>query len=145
MHLTAHTDYSLRVLMYLNQEQKPITLSELSEKLAVSRNNLIKVSNQLAKLNLIDTTRGRAGGLLIKEETGEKTLRDIIYQTETFNLAECFSCEKCGCTFLRNCFLRKSLSDALEAFLSSLAQKTLNDVTPKPNKRNINNNMKEIL
>lgn len=132
MRLTAHTDYSLRVLMYLNQEQRPVTLNELSEKLDVSRNNLIKVSNQLAKISFINTTRGRSGGLVIKKETGDKTLRDIIYQTEeTFNIAECFSSERCDCTFLKNCFLRKSLSDALEAFLSSLAQKTLNDVTPK--------------
>lgn len=132
MRLTAHTDYSLRVLMYLNQERRPVTLNELSEKLRVSRNNLIKVSNQLAKLSFIETTRGRAGGLVIKEETGNKTLRDIVFQTEeTFNIAECFSTERCDCTFLKNCSLRKSLSDALEAFLSSLAQKTLSDVTPK--------------
>lgn len=118
--------------MYLNQEKRPVTLNELAQKLGVSRNNLIKVSNQLAKLNLIDTARGRAGGLVIKEETGNKTLKDIIYQTEeTFYIAECFSSEKCDCTFLKNCFLRKSLSDALNAFMNSLAQKTLNDVTPK--------------
>ena len=132
MRLTDHTDYSLRVLMYLNQEKCLVTLNELSEKLGISKNNLIKVSNQLAKLNLISTTRGRTGGLLINDETGRKSLKDIVTKTEeTFSLAECFSGKACGCSFLRSCSLKKSLADALQAFLSSLAEKTLNDVTPK--------------
>lgn len=132
MRLTDHTDYSLRVLMYLNQKKELVTLNELSEMLGVSKNNLIKVSNQLAKLGLIETTRGRAGGLLIKEETGHRSLKEIILQTEeTFYIAECFSGKKCECTFLPRCQLKRSLMDAVQAFLDSLAQKTLNDVTPK--------------
>ncbi|HMN69799.1 MAG TPA: Rrf2 family transcriptional regulator [Bdellovibrionales bacterium] len=132
MRLTSHTDYSLRVLMYLNQVKRPVTLQELCEKLGVSKNNLIKVSNQLAKSNLIDTARGRTGGLSIKKETGNKTLKDIVSKTEeTFHTAECFSGKKCDCSFLKGCVLRKSLSDAILAFMNSLAQQTLNDVTPK--------------
>ncbi len=136
MRLTAHTDYSLRVLMYLNQEKRSVTLNELSETLKVSKNNLIKVSNQLAKLNFIETARGKTGGLTIRHETGSKTLKEIVAQTEeTFQIAECFSGEKCDCTFLKNCVLKKSLSEALEAFMDSLSQKTLNDVTPKKSYR----------
>lgn len=134
MRLTDHTDYSLRVLMYLNEQKRLVTLNELSEKIGVSKNNLIKVSNQLAKLNLIDTTRGRSGGLVIKEETGHKNLKEIVMKTEaTFYIAECFSGQKsCGCLYQRQCALKNTLSAALQAFLESLAQKTLNDVTPKP-------------
>ncbi len=131
MRLTDHTDYSLRVLMYLNQKRSLVTLNELSEQLGVSKNNLIKVSNQLAKLGLIETSRGRMGGLLIKEETGKKSLKEIVIQTEeTFYIAECFSGQRCDCTFLPKCQLKRSLADAVHAFLDSLAQKTLNDVTP---------------
>lgn len=130
--LTDHTDYSLRVLMYLNQEKRLITLNELAEKLKVSKNNLIKVSNQLAKLDLIETSRGRSGGLLIKEETGRKSLKEIITQTEeTFFIAECFSGRGADCLFLRGCALKKSLNQALEAFLDSLGKQSLNDVTPR--------------
>jgi Rrf2 family nitric oxide-sensitive transcriptional repressor len=132
MRLTDHTDYSLRVLMYLNQQKRLVTLNELSEKLGVSKNNLIKVSNQLGKLNFIETNRGRAGGLTIKATTGKISLREIVTKTEvTFNIAECFAGKRCDCTFLPACSLKKTLFDALQAFLNSLAQKTLDDVTPK--------------
>lgn len=118
--------------MYLNQQKRLVTLNELSEKLSVSKNNLIKVSNQLAKLNYIDTNRGRAGGLTIKESTGQRSLKEIVMKTEvTFNIAECFAGKRCDCTFLPSCSLKKSLREALDAFLNSLEQKTLDDVTPR--------------
>lgn len=147
MRLTDHTDYSLRLLMYLNQEKRLVTLNELSEKLGIPKNSLIKVSNQLAKLNLIISTRGRSGGLRIEEESGNKSLKDIVLKTEeTFYIAECFSGKECGCIFLRSCSLKKSLSDALQAFLASLAQKSLNDITPKSTfKLNLTTNIKGIL
>lgn len=144
MHLTDHTDYSLRVLMYLNQVKRLVTLNELSEKVGVSKNNLIKVSNQLAKFNFIETSRGRSGGLLITEETGRRSLKEIIVKTEpSFYIAGCFSDQKCDCVFLQNrCLLKRSLAEALQAFLDSLGKKTLNDVTNKLNKVSINNQMK---
>lgn len=132
MRLTDHTDYSLRVLMFLNREKRLVTLNELSEVLGVSKNNLIKVSNQLAKLGYIETSRGRAGGLLIKKETGQRNLKEIVLKTEeTFYLAECFECKICECTLLPNCSLKRTLASALKAFLCTLAGTTLNDVTPR--------------
>lgn len=146
MHLTDHTDYSLRVLMYLNEQKRLITLNELSEKVGVSKNNLIKVSNQLAKFDFIETSRGRTGGLVIKDETGRRSLKEIIMRTEpSFYIAECFSGQRCDCLYQNKCSLKRSLSNALLAFLNSLDQTTLNDVTPKLNKTNINNNMKGAL
>ncbi len=130
MRLTDHTDYSLRVLMYLNQKKELVTLNELAEALQISRNNLIKVSNRLAKQGFIDTSRGPGGGLTIRPEAGKASLKDIISKTEeTFQLAECFQETKSNCTFLKRCRLKKSLNQALEAFLNSLEKTTLNDVT----------------
>src|SRR5690606_5670217 len=118
--------------MYLNQTKRLVTLNELSEVLAVPRNSLIKVSNQLAKLGYIETSRGRSGGLWIGESTGGLTLKTIILQTEeTFNIAECFADKNCKCYFMRLCPLKKRLKEALNAFLDSLEKTTLDEVTPK--------------
>lgn len=130
MRLTDHTDYSFRVLMYLNQRKELVTLSELASVLKISRNNLIKVSNQLAKRGYIETSRGPGGGLTIRPEAGQASLKDIVMITEeTFSLAECFQETQSNCTFLKRCRLKKSLNQALDAFLKSLEQTTLNDVT----------------
>lgn len=132
MRLTDHTDYSLRVLMYLNQTQKLVTLGELSKTLRISRNNLIKVSAQLSDLGFVETVRGSAGGLKINTTTGKTTLRTIISQTEQqFRMAECFVDKKSSCTYQYSCRLKTSLKGALEAFLNALEETTVDDITPK--------------
>ena len=99
--------------------------------MGISKNNLIKVSNKLAKLGFIETTRGRAGGLSLSEEAGKISLKEIVQKTESFNIAECFSNKSVQCTFRRSCLLKERLNKALSAFLSSLGQATLNNVTVK--------------
>ncbi len=131
MRLTDHTDYSLRVLMYLNQINKNATLAEISRHLKISRNNLIKVSNQLSKLGYIVSNRGRNGGISLHPKTKKMSLKEIISNTEeSFSIAECFSRQKSTCTFLHECKLKKSLSDALHSFLDSLDGTTLDSITP---------------
>jgi Rrf2 family nitric oxide-sensitive transcriptional repressor len=135
MRLTDHTDYSLRVLMYLNRTRKLVTLGELAKSLKISRNNLIKVSGQLAKRGLIDASRGKSGGVIIRSDAGQVSLREIIsYTEENFHMAECFS-GKTTCTFLIGCELRQTLQSALAAFMAELEKKTLDDITPgrRPN------------
>lgn len=131
MRLTDHTDYSIRVLMYLNQTKRRITLGELSKSLGISRNNLIKVSNQLARRGFIEASRGKSGGVIIHKDSGRLSLKEIISQTEgTFHLAQCFS-GSTDCRFLKGCRLKVSLSAALAAFLSALETPTLDDITPR--------------
>lgn len=132
MHLTDHTDYSIRVLMYLNQKKTLVTLNELADTLKISKNNLIKVSNQLAKANFITTVKGRSGGLILNKNMGKRNLKDIVMETEKrFNIAVCFTKDSnCDCSFVKNCKLQKTLNEALNSFLNSLASKTLNDLTP---------------
>lgn len=81
MRLTDHTDYSLRVLMYLNQKKELVTLNELAEALQISRNNLIKVSNRLAKQGFIDTSRG-PGGWFDDSARGGYGLAERYYQQD---------------------------------------------------------------
>jgi Rrf2 family nitric oxide-sensitive transcriptional repressor len=130
--LTDFTDYSLRVLIYLNHSREPATLRDLSGKLGVSRNNLIQVSNRLVKLGYVSSSRGRSGGLRILETTGKERLGDIVRNTEeAFQMAECFSGKEVRCPLFGGCQLQASLGEALDAFLHSLDQRTLNDITPK--------------
>lgn len=132
MHLTDFTDYSLRVLIYLNKTKKLATLNELSRRLAISRNNLIKVSSKLEKLGYITTVRGRSGGLQISPETPQVSLGTIVRKTEErMQLAECFSNGKILCTLQHGCLLKNRLHEALEAFMISLDKYSLNDITPE--------------
>jgi Rrf2 family nitric oxide-sensitive transcriptional repressor len=61
MRLTKHTDYGLRVLIALAVAgDKLITIEDLSARHRVSRNHLMKVTQALVALKLVDGIRGRA-------------------------------------------------------------------------------------
>ena len=66
MRLTQWTDYTLRVLMYCaanEGREQPITITEVAESFDISRSHLTKIVQQLAADNLLETSRGRGGGM----------------------------------------------------------------------------------
>src|SRR6478752_278457 len=64
MRLSEYTDYTLRVLMCCAREpERRLTIAELAQSLQVSKNHLMKIVNDLARQGMLETTRGRGGGI----------------------------------------------------------------------------------
>ena len=69
MRLSEYTDYTLRVLMYCApRRDRRVTIGEMAEQHGLSKNHLMKVVNDLARQGLLETTRGRSGGLRLLAE-----------------------------------------------------------------------------
>lgn len=135
MRLTEYTDYTLRVLMCCaTHPGRRITIAELAEHHRVSKNHLMKIVNALAREGLLETTRGRGGGLRLLRPAGEIRIGDIVRGCETdFRLVECFDPGDIHCVLGRGCRLKGVFSRALQAFLAKLDQATLADIiVPQP-------------
>ncbi|WP_368652665.1 Rrf2 family transcriptional regulator [Ornithinibacillus sp. 4-3] len=130
MRLTMYTDYSLRVLLYLGvkgQEQLS-TVQEISDKYQISKNHLTKVTHELGKLGIIETVRGRGGGIRLKLKPEEINIGEVVRKTEDdFYIVECFHCELNKCIITPVCKLKGVLGKALQAFIHVLDQYTLAD------------------
>lgn len=129
MQLTQHTDYALRVLIYLGENtDRRITISEVSEFFDISRSHLMKVVNQLVREGFVVGTRGKGGGLHLAREAAAIRVGEVIRCMErNLALVECFS-DKSDCVLASGCKLKVALMKALEAFLSSLDGVTLQDL-----------------
>jgi hypothetical protein len=69
MRLSEYTDYTLRVLMYCAaRPQQLVTIGELAEHHGLSKNHLMKIVNDLARQGVLETTRGRGGGLRLLKD-----------------------------------------------------------------------------
>ena len=132
MKLTLQTDHALRILMALEQaEGAVLSVEELAERFAVSRNHLMKTAQALAAGGFVTTLRGRKGGLRLARLASSITIAEVVSHVEPdMNIAECF--HKPGCTFLPSCKLRGLLASARSAFLDTLAGRTLADITARP-------------
>lgn len=136
MRLTQWTDYSLRVLMHCAAHEgraQPTTISEIAQAHGISRSHLTKIVMTLAAQGLIDTTRGRGGGMRLKRPAASITVGEVVRQTETdFQQVECFNRETNSCYMDGSCGLKHAIGRALSAYLVELDRVTLADLVGAP-------------
>jgi len=132
MQLTRHTDFSLRVLIYLslNKNEELVTINEISEHFDILKNHLTKVVNHLSQKGFIDTIRGKNGGLRLAKRPDKLKLGDVIEAME-MNL-DIINCSKPICPLINNCELKNILNEAKYSFLKTLNNYTLADLNRKP-------------
>ncbi len=130
MRLTRFTDNSLRTLIYLALNlDKEITISEVSQRCEIPRNHLVKVVHALSRHSFILTTRGRAGGMRLKNSAGEIKVGDVVKKMEgSLEVIKCFTPR---CPISSTCQLRNVLDEAMEAFLAVLDNYSIADITKK--------------
>ena len=129
MQLTLYTDYSLRVLLYLELIDEAATIAEIATHFKISKNHLVKVVHNLGKRGFIKTTRGRRGGLRLAHSPKSINLAEVIQCVEpNFHFVECFNTPLNRCVITPACRLKGVLGEARDAFMGVLRQYTLADL-----------------
>lgn len=139
MRLTVYTDYALRTLMYLaTNRDRLVTISDIADIHGISKNHLMKVVHQLGLTGMVETVRGRNGGLRLKREPADISIGEVVRNTETdFYMAECFDPSGNHCLYSPACALKNVLSSATAAYLDVLDKVTLESLVKnsKPGKK----------
>lgn len=130
MRLTRHTDYALRVLMYLGlQEGRLCTIGEIATAYRISESHLTKVVHQLGVVGLVQTVRGHGGGLRLVLAPEEIGLGRVVRLVEDdLGIVECFDSRSNTCPIAGPCSLSGILDEALGAFLDVLDRYSLADL-----------------
>ncbi len=137
MQLTTHTDYSLRLLIYLAiiGDDTTGTIQLAADSYGISANHLAKVAQTLVQLGYIQSLRGRGGGLKLALPANKINLGDVVRNTENLRLLECFG-EDSSCPIVPACNLKRVLAIAQNAFLETLDDYSLADLVS--NRRQLN-------
>ncbi len=130
MRLNVQTDYALRLLMHLAVNEGALaTIAGVASHYGISRNHLMKVAHVLGREGLIETVRGRSGGLRLARPAETIFVGDVVRRMEgDFALVECFRSAENQCLITPACRLKMVFSDAMEAFLAVLDRHTLDDL-----------------
>jgi Rrf2 family nitric oxide-sensitive transcriptional repressor len=130
MQLSLHSDYALRVLMALAAGNRQLSVDEIARRYGISRNHLAKVAQRLQAEGLIETFRGRGGGMRLARPAEEIVVGDVVRRFENLDsFIDCFPGGS-GCAVSGLCALKPALSGALEAFLSHLDAYRVSDLVP---------------
>ena len=133
MRLTRFTDYSLRVLIYLGQNNEGrVTIQQISDAYDISKNHLMKVVSNLTRLDFVFAQRGPGGGIRLNRPASEIGLDEVIGKTEKHlqNIDAVIDpiANESSADIQLDLFLRH----ALQAYLAELKRFTLADVlTPE--------------
>jgi Rrf2 family nitric oxide-sensitive transcriptional repressor len=130
MRLTAYTDYTLRVLMYLAIDGGRLaTIPEIADAYGISRNHLMKVVHRLALAGLVETVRGKGGGLRLARPPGAIRIGAVARAAEgDGDGAGCLSRDGGGCAIAPVCRLSGAIAESFDAFYGQLDRYTLADL-----------------
>jgi Rrf2 family transcriptional regulator, nitric oxide-sensitive transcriptional repressor len=129
MKLTAFTDYSLRVLIYLAAEpDRRATIVEIASAYAVSENTLVKVIHDLGQRGWLRNVRGKGGGLELAMPPECIRLGEVLRETEGQSVVDCVGGVGGDCCIAPACRLRGILAEALGAFHAVLDGYTVADL-----------------
>lgn len=132
MQLSLHTDYALRVLMTLAADDRHLSVDEIARRFQISRNHLAKVVQRLQAEGLVETFRGRGGGIRLARPADIITVGDVVRRFENLDaFVSCFAAGS-GCVIDGVCGLKPLLSEAIEAFLAKLDQRRISELVPDP-------------
>lgn len=131
MQLKKYTDYALRVLIFCGTKPdgELANIKEISETFSISQHHLGKIVFELNKLGLLETIRGRNGGLRLQKKPEEINVGMVVRHMESdFNLLECFDQGTDHCVISPACHLKHALHKAMSAFFHVLDQYTIKDL-----------------
>ena len=130
MRLTTFSDYTLRVLIYLALDQtKLVTIPLIAGAYGISENHLMKVVHQLARAGVVETVRGKGGGIRLARPPEEIRLGQIVKAAEgAAPIVECLGEEESACCIAPACRLSGILVRAFAALYDVLDEYTLADL-----------------
>ncbi len=130
MRLTRQTNYAMRILMYCAANDGRLSrIPEIAAAYSVSELFLFKILQPLVEHRLVETVRGRNGGVRLGRAAETITLFDVVRVTEeSFAMAECFENDAAECPLVDSCALNAALREALNAFFSVLERHSIADL-----------------
>ena len=135
MRLTRQSSYAIRTLIYCAvNEPKLSRITDIAKAHAISELFLFKLIKPLVEAGLLQTVRGRKGGIKLGRPAAEITLLDTVKRTEeNFAMAECFEGGSSDviCPLAGVCDLSAALHEALAAFFDVLDGYTIADLAGK--------------
>src|SRR5690606_34677694 len=112
---------------------------DIAEAYSLSELFLFKILQPLVEHGLIETVRGRNGGVRLGKPAEAISLFDVVRVTEdSFAMAECFENDAVECPLVDSCGCNEAMRKALGAFFEVLEGYSIRDlVDARPNMRNI--------
>lgn len=134
MQMTQFSNYAVRTLMYCALRPGQVCrVRDIAGAYGISEHHLMKVVQTLGQMGIVDTLRGRGGGIRLARDPHDIVIGEVLRVTEAnLNIAECFDGATNTCPLSGACRFKRALARALEAFFLVLDGYNLADFVMQP-------------
>lgn len=109
-------------------------IQEIADTYHISKNHLMKCVHKLGMLGILETSRGRGGGIRLAKPPSEINVGWVVRHTEeNLDLAECFNPKNGKCILMPACVLKNAFSRALDAYFQVLDTYSIADLVADRN------------
>jgi len=130
MRLSKQSNYAVRALMYCAANRTGLSrIRDIGTAFGVSEMFLFKILVPVGRSGLLETVRGRNGGVRLGAPADAIRIMDVLRVTEEdFDLTECGR-ESCAhCPLGTKCVYESALGEAMRAFVHVLESYTIADL-----------------
>lgn len=134
MRVTKHTDYALRVLVYLaTHPESRVSTQQIARSHRISLNHLQKIVRALGECGFVHLQRGASGGVKLAVDPTAISIGEVVRRLDDGDaLVECLRPATNQCVIAPACRLKGALAGAQEAFYAALDPLHLSDVVAGP-------------
>ena len=127
MKVSMSFDFVLRLLSALGDDSVLEKTGDLSRRLQIPYNHLIKIVHQLYKHKIVITKKGRYGGVCLAQSARELSLADLYQLFEHGRVYSCLADPE-SCHLYKGCRIMPVYSEMEQAFKQVLAQRRIKDI-----------------
>ena len=126
MHITLESDYAVRIVACLAQENKRIDAKTISEKNSVTLRFALKILRKLVESGIVKSYKGTQGGYELAKSPSEISLCDVIETVEgTYHFSRCLEDGyECSCGKSGVCCYQKAFGQITEIVKKELKSRT---------------------
>jgi Rrf2 family nitric oxide-sensitive transcriptional repressor len=128
MHLTKHTDYAFRVLLYLasKPEGELAKIPQICEFYQLSQSHISKIVMKLVQAGYVSAFRGKGGGIRLAKVPDAINVGQVLAEFEPG--MRLVNCREPYCALDPVCTLKGVLNEAAQEFVANLERYSLADL-----------------
>lgn len=134
MQIKKKTHYTVKVLIHLalhaETSDELLDIKQVSDELDIAYEHTRKIIQDLAKLDMIKSVRGRNGGIKIAKDTTDIHIYDLILAIEDVNIDD-FNHDCSNCNMPIDCKFKHLLKEQYKIFYKSFEGVYLSDLICK--------------
>lgn len=131
MKISKKTDISIRILLYLRNENKIvpnyISANQIAAHLDISYNHIRKIISDLNELGLIDSKLGKSGGIALCHEYNIIPIKELLLKMEDY-VASSTRIDCSTCNYNSECHFDSLVNRGLLSFFDTFANTYLDDL-----------------